>query len=397
MDNHHLAWPFFDTFHRKFVRDFRQWAASELPKYEDDEGGDGKAAREIFQRLGMGKWLENTIPGSLGARGDKHDLRTICLMREILGYGSAIADVAFSEPWISILPIALYGSEQMKKELLPAYLRGEMLPAFALSEPGAGSDAGSIETRAQLDGDHYVILGRKTWTSNSGLADVYVVFARTGEAPGANGITAFLVDGRLPGITLEERLAVLTPHTVGTLHFDNVRVPADRLLGQPGQGFEIAKAVLEIFRPTVGAATLGFARRAMDEAIARSMERVAFKKPICEHQLVQAKLAEMAVKVDASALLVYRASWMRDVSGSRITREASIAKLFATEMAQEVVDQALQIFGGLGVMKGMAVERLYRHVRAFRIVDGSSEIQKLIIAKDLLREHGLDKGTSTRL
>ena len=379
------------------MRDFRQWAASELPKYEDDEGGDGKAAREIFQRLGMGKWLENTIPGSLGARGDKHDLRTICLMREILGYGSAIADVAFSEPWISILPIALYGSEQMKKELLPAYLRGEMLPAFALSEPGAGSDAGSIETRAQLDGDHYVILGRKTWTSNSGLADVYVVFARTGEAPGANGITAFLVDGRLPGITLEERLAVLTPHTVGTLHFDNVRVPADRLLGQPGQGFEIAKAVLEIFRPTVGAATLGFARRAMDEAIARSMERVAFKKPICEHQLVQAKLAEMAVKVDASALLVYRASWMRDVSGSRITREASIAKLFATEMAQEVVDQALQIFGGLGVMKGMAVERLYRHVRAFRIVDGSSEIQKLIIAKDLLREHGLDKGTSTRL
>ena len=217
-----------------------------------------------------------------------------------------------------------------------------------------------------------------------------MVFARTGETPGANGISAFLVDGKIPGITLEERLAVLTPHTVGTLHFDNVRVPADRLLGEPGQGFRIAMAVLEIFRPTVGAATLGFARRAMDEAIARSKERAAFNKPICEHQLIQAKLAEMAVKVDASALLVYRASWMCDVAGSRITREAAIAKLYATEAAQEVVDQAQQIFGGLGVMKGTVVERLYRHVRAFRIVDGSSEIQKLIIARDILREHGSD-------
>ena len=390
MDNLYLGWPFFDDFHRTFVRDFWDWASSELSKYEDDDGGDGKAAREIFQRLGIGKWLENSIPGSRGARGDKYDLRTICLMREILGYSSAIADVAFSEPWLSIMPIALYGSEQVKRELLPGYLRGEMLPAFALSEPGAGSDAASIETRAQLDGDHYVIRGRKTWTSNSGLADVYVVFARTGETPGANGISAFLVDGKNPGITLEKRLAVLTPHTVGTLHFDNVRVPADQLLGEPGQGFKIAMAVLEIFRPTVGAATLGFARRAMDEAIARSKERTAFKKPICEHQLIQAKLAEMAVKVDASALLVYRASWMGDVGGSRITREAAIAKLYATEAAQEVVDQAQQIFGGLGVMKGMVVERLYRHVRAFRIVDGSSEIQKLIIAKDLLREHGSD-------
>lgn len=395
MDNRYLSWPFFDTSHRTFARDFRQWATSELLKYEDDEGGDGKAAREIFQRLGTGKWLDNSIPRSRGARGNKHDLRTICLMREILGYGSAIADVGFSEPWLAVMPIALFGSEQVKRELLPGYLRGEMLPAFVLSEPGAGSDAAAIETRAQLDGDHYVIRGRKTWTSNSGLADVYVVFARTGEAQDAHGISAFLVDGRLPGITLEERLAVLSPHTVGTLHFDDVRVPADRLLGGPGQGFKIAMTVLELFRPTVGAATLGFARRAMDEAVARSIERVAFKKPICEHQLVQAKLANMAVKVDTSALLVYRASWMHDVGESGITREAAIAKLHATEAAQEVVDQALQIFGGSGVLKGAVVERLYRHVRAFRIFDGTSEIQKLIIAKDLLREHRPDKGTST--
>jgi acyl-CoA dehydrogenase len=277
----------------------------------------------------------------------------------------------------------------MKRELLPGYLRGELLPAFALSEPGAGSDAAAIETQAQRDGDHYIICGRKMWTSNSGLADVYVVFARTGEAPEARGISAFLVDGRLPGISLEERLAVLPPHTVGTLKFDDLRVPANRLLGEPGQGFKIAMAVLELFRPTVGAATLGMARRALDEAIARSRARLAFKKPICEHQLIQAKLADMAVKVDASALLVYRASWLHDVGDSYLSREAAIAKLYATEAAQEVVDQAQQIFGGLGVMKGTVVERLYRHVRAFRIFDGTSEIQKLIIAKDILQEQAL--------
>jgi len=397
MDYRHLAWPFFDTFHRTFVTDFCQWAASELPRYDDDDGGDGKAAREILRRLGIGKWLENSIPGSHGARRDKLDLRTVCLMREILGYRSGIADVAFSEPWLAIMPIALFGSDRVQEDLLPGYLSGEMLPAFALSEPGAGSDAAAIETQAQLDGAYYVIQGRKTWTSNSGFADVYVVFARTGGAPGADGISAFLVDGRLPGITLEERVAVLSPHTVGTLYFDKVRVHADRLLGEPGQGFKIAMAVLELFRPTVGAATLGFARRVMDEATERSMGRVAFRKPICEHQLVQAKLADMAVKVDASALLVYRAAWLHDVGESRITREASIAKLHATEMAQEVVDQALQIFGGLGVVKGMVVERLYRQVRAFRIFDGTSEIQKLIIAKDMLREHRLGKGTSKKV
>lgn len=395
MDYRYLSWPFFDDFHRTFGRDFGQWAASELPQYEDNDGGDGKVARDIFQRLGIGKWLDHSIPGSPGSRGVKHDLRTLCLMREILGYRAAIADVAFSEPWLAIMPVALFGSEQVKRELLPGYLRGEMLPAFALSEPSAGSDAAAIETKAQLDGDHYVICGRKMWTSNSGLADVYVVFARTGEGPEAHGISAFLVDGRLPGITLEERLAVLPPHTVGTLHFNNVRVTADRLLGQPGQGFKIAMTVLELFRPTVGAATLGMARRAMDEAVTRSKARVAFKKPICEHQLIQAKLADMAVKVDASALLVYRASWMHDVGESRLTREAAIAKLHATEAAQEVVDQALQIFGGLGVMKGMVVERLYRHVRAFRIFDGTSEIQKLIIAKDMLQEQRSGKGTHT--
>ncbi len=383
----YLDWPFFDPFHRTLARDFGEWAAAELPQYEADEGGDGQAAREIFQRLARGRWLDHSLPGSPGSRGARLDLRAICLLREILGYRAVIGDVAFSEPWLATLPVALFGSEKMKSELLPGYLRGELLPAFALSEPGAGSDAAAIETRARLDGDHYVINGRKTWTSNAGLAEAYVVFARTGEAPGANGISAFLVDGGLPGLTLEERLAVLPPHTVGTLHFDDMRVPAARLLGEAGQGFKIALTVLELFRPTVGAATLGLARRALDEAVARSLARVAFKKPICEHQLIQAKLADMAVRVEASALLVYRAAWLHDVGEARLSREAAMAKLYATEAAQEVVDQAVQIFGGLGVLKGMAVERLYRQVRAFRIFDGTSEIQRLIIAKDLLQEH----------
>jgi len=227
------------------------------------------------------------------------------------------------------------------------------------------------------------------WTSNAGLADNYVVFAQTGEVPDAHGISAFLVDRRLPGITLERRLAVLSSHTVGILHFDHVRVSADRLIGKPGQGFKIAMAVLEIFRPTVGAATPGMARRAMDEAIPHSLERVAFKRPICEYQLIQEKLVDMAIKVDASALLVYRAAWMHDVGKPRLFREAAMAKLYATEASQEIIDQALQIFGGLGVLKGMVVERLYRHVRAFCIFDGTSEIQKLIIAKDILRDQNL--------
>ncbi len=386
MDHRYLDWPFFDPFHRTFAQEFGEWAGAVLPQYEDDEGGDGRAAGEIWRRLAADKWLDHSLPGSPGAAGEKHDLRSLCLMREILGYGATIGDVAFSEPWLAVMPVALYGSRQQKRELLPGYLRGELLPAFALSEPGVGSDAAALATAARRDGGDYVITGRKMWTSNAGLADVYVLFARTFEAPDAGGISAFLVDGGLPGITLEERLPVLPPHTVGVLHFQEVRVPASRLLGEPGRGFPIALAALELFRPTVGAATLGMARRALDAALARSRERVAFKKPISEHQLIQAKLADMAVKIDAAALLVYRAAWLHDAGGSRITREAAMAKLFASEAAQEVVDQAQQIFGGLGVKQGLAVERLYRHVRAFRIFDGTSEIQRLIIAKDLLRE-----------
>jgi len=386
IDERPLRWPFFEESHRRLARRFGDWVAAELGSFESDEGGDGRAAREIFQRLGRGGWLASSLPPERGeGRSQRLDLRAACLVREILGYSSAIADVGFSEPWLAILPIALFGSERQRRAWVTGYVDGQRLPAFALSEPGAGSDAAAIEMVARADGGSYVLDGLKTWTSNSGLADSYVVFARTAAVGAAKSISAFVVDGGHAGIRLEERLSVLSPHTVGTLRFHDVRVPADALLGEPGQGLSIALAALELFRPTVGAAAVGFGRRALDAALARSVERVAFRKPIAEHQLIQAKLADMALELEAAALLVYRAAWAHDVTGPGIAREAAMAKLYATEAAQEVIDQAVQIFGGLGVVNETTVARLYRHVRAFRIFDGTSEIQKLIIAKELLR------------
>jgi len=385
MDLDHLAWPFFDSACVEFAEGFDRWASAELGKFEQNEGGDGVAARQIFERLANGDWLRATLPTQTSGRQERIGLRHVSLMREIAAYSSAIADVALSEPWLGILPIALSGSPDLRDELLPRYIAGRLLPAFALSEPDAGSDAAAITTTARRDGDHFVINGRKTWTSNCGLADVYVVFARMEEQPGAGGIAAFAIDGHDGGIALEERLSVLPPHTVGTWTLKNCRVPSHRLIGTPGEGFKVALHVLELFRPTVGAATLGFARRAMAEAIERSVSRTAFKKPIAEHQMIQAKLADMAVGIDAAALLVYRAGWQHDVTGRSISREAAIAKLYSTETAFDIIDDAVQIFGGLGLVRGTTVERLFRHARAFRIFDGTSEIQRLIIARNLLK------------
>ncbi len=386
MDLTHLSWPFFDGEATKFAREFDRWVRRELAGFESEEGGDGKAARRIFELLAASHWLEQTLPAARGGHGGKLDLRRICLMREISGFSSAMADVALSEPWLGILPIALYGSPELQDELLPAYLSGRLLPAFALSEPDAGSDVSAIATTARRDGDRYVLNGVKTWTSNCGLADLYVVFARIeGVAEGAGSLAAFAVDGHAAEIALDERLSVSSPHTVGTWSLRDCRVPSHRLIGEPGQGFAIAMRVLELFRPTVGAATLGFARRAMAEAVTRSLSRVAFRKPIAEHQLIQAKLADMAVKIDAAALLVYRAAWQSDASDGNIAREAAMAKLYSSEMAFEVIDEALQIFGGLGVVRGTTIERLFRHARAFRIFDGTSEIQRLVIARSILR------------
>jgi acyl-CoA dehydrogenase len=380
-----LSWPFFDSSCIEFAAGFERWVRAELGRFAQDEGGDGEAARLIFERLAGAGWLRSTLPEQACGDRRKVGLRHVCLMREISGFSSAIADVAVSEPWLGILPVALYGSQDLRAELLPRYLAGKLLPAFALSEPDAGSDAAAITTTEYRDGDHYVINGRKTWTSNCGLADLYVVFARLEGQAGAGGITAFAIDGRARGITLEERLSVLPPHTVGTWTLTDCRVPSRRVIGELGHGFKIALRVLELFRPTVGAATLGFARRAISEAIARSVERTTFKKAISEHQLVQAKLADMAVGIDAAALLVYRAARQHDATEQSISREAAIAKLYSTETAFDIIDQAVQIFGGLGVTRGATVERLFRHSRAFRIFDGTSEIQQLIIARSLLQ------------
>jgi acyl-CoA dehydrogenase len=385
MDLTHLSWPFFDSANIELAREFERWGCGELAEFEQDEGGDGKAARQIFERLASSRWLRSTLPTQTSGQPAKIGLRGVSLMREISAFSSAIADVALSEPWLGILPIALYGSPSLQEELLPSYLSGRLLPAFALSEPDAGSDAAAITTTARRDGDHYVVNGRKTWTSNCGLANLYVVFARLEEEDGASGTAAFAIDGSAAGIALEERLSVLPPHTVGTWSLKDCRVPAGRMIGEPGQGFKIAMNVLELFRPTVGAATLGFARRAMSEAVERSVRRTAFKKSISEHQLIQAKLADMAVGIDAAALLVYRAAWQYDATDQSISREAAIAKLYSTETAFDIIDQAVQIFGGLGVVRGTPVERLFRHSRAFRIFDGTSEIQQLIIARNLLQ------------
>jgi acyl-CoA dehydrogenase len=383
---HHLAWPFFEPRHREFAGCFAAWTASALGDYDQESPEDGATARKIFRQLGEGGWLGLTLPErepadtSLGL-----DLRAACLLREILAFESVVLDVAFSEPWLGILPIHLAGSAQLKSRYLPGYRAGELLPAFALSEPDAGSDAAAINTTAHRDGAQYVLNGRKTWTSNAGSADLYVVFARMQGSDDQQGLSAFAVDGAASGIVIEDPLQVMSPHSVATWRLQECRIPADCLIGGPGDGMRIAMAALEAFRPTVGAATLGMSRRAMSEAVTRSLQRSAFRKPIAEYQIIQAKIADMAVKVDASALLVYRAAWQSDTLGRRIPREAAIAKLYASEAASSIIDQAVQVFGGLGVKRGTAVERLYRHSRPFRIFDGTSEIQQMIIARDVLR------------
>jgi acyl-CoA dehydrogenase len=379
----HVRWPLFEARHFDLATRFAQWASANLKPYEADEGGDGKAARAIFAALGRDGWLRSTSTSD--GQGAVLDLRAICLLREICGQSSAMADVALSEPWLGALPLVLAASPELKRKYLPGYFAGVLLPAFALSEPDAGSDVQAITTSARKDGSHFVINGRKTWTSNCGLADLYVVFARLERGNGRSEVAAFAIEPNDRGIVFEERLEVMSPHTVGTWRLEDCRVPASRLIGGADAGMHIALRSLEIFRPTVGAAAIGFARRALDEALQRSLSRRAFKKPLADHQMIQAKLAEMATELDAATLLVYRAAWNSD-TGDTSGRESSMAKLYATESANRIIDNAVQIFGGMGVTKGEVVERLYRHIRAFRIFDGTSEIQKLIIARSLLAD-----------
>jgi acyl-CoA dehydrogenase len=377
-DRSFLSWPFFEERHREWAARLEEWCARNLPVAHEDVD---RACRDLVALLGRDGWLKPTAvdpeaPGEL-------DVRTLCLTRETLARHDGLADFAFAMQGLGTGAIGFFGSEAQKAWLAKTRA-GQATAAFALSEPRSGSDVANMEMAARREGDAYVLSGEKTWISNGGIADFYIVFARTGEAPGAKGISAFLVPAEARGLRVAERLAVMAPHPLARLAFEEVRAPAAALIGRPGEGFRIAMSVLDVFRPTVGAAALGFARRALDESVTRVAERRLFGAPMAELQMVQGHIAEMALDIDAAALLVYRAAWTKDMGARRVTREAAMAKLFATDRAQEVIDSAVQLHGGDGVRAGHVVERLYREIRALRIYEGASDVQKVVIARQVL-------------
>jgi acyl-CoA dehydrogenase len=385
-DRSFLNWPFFDDTHRRLAEALEVWAEQELPAHAEDADVDA-ATRALVRRLGEGGWLRHAVPAAYGGVSERLDVRTLCLIRETLARHDGLADFAFAMQGLGTGPISLFGSEDLRRRYLPPVAAGEALAAFAISEPEAGSDVAAMRTTARRDGDGYVIDGRKTWISNGGIADHYVVFCRFPEG-GERGYLALVVDADTPGLRITERIRVIAPHPLATLEFDGCRVHCAARVGEEGAGLRVALGTLDVFRSTVGAAALGFARRALDEAVRWARERQAFGKPLAEFQLTQARLADMALAVDASALLVYRAAWAKDSGAERVTREAAMAKLHATEAAQRVIDDAVQLLGARGVVSGEPVERLYREVRALRVYEGTSEIQKLVIAGQLLEEAG---------
>ncbi|MFZ5510056.1 MAG: acyl-CoA dehydrogenase family protein [Pseudomonadota bacterium] len=389
-DQSHLSWPFFEERHRQLAARLSDWAHAHL---RDHEHGDVDAqCRSLVRWLGEGGWLRYAVGGTAyGGAYEAIDTRSICLLRETLARHSGLADFAFAMQGLGSGAITLAGTEEQKRRFLPRVAQGTAIAAFALSEPDAGSDVAALACAARAEGDGYVLNGEKTWISNGGIADFYVVFARTGEAPGARGISAFIVEADTPGFDIAERIAVIAPHPLARLRFRDCRLPRSALLGEPGQGFKLAMRTLDIFRTSVAAAALGFARRALDEALARATRRRMFNQTLADFQLTQAKLAHMATTVDSAALLTYRAAWQRD-QGRAVTREAAMAKMTATEGAQQVIDAAVQIWGGLGVVSGQPVEQLYREIRALRIYEGATEVQQLIIARELLKEWSAARG-----
>jgi acyl-CoA dehydrogenase len=381
-DTRYLDWPFFEERHRQLARELDTWATANIPH---GHGTDvDTECRTLVRSLGAAGWLRHAVAG-VEVAGEAIDTRSICLLRETLARHSGLADFAFAMQGLGSGAISLQGTEAQKQRYLPRVARGEAIAAFALSEPQAGSDVGAMQCSARVEGEHAVIDGEKTWISNGGIADFYVVFARTGEAPGTRGISAFIVDADTPGLEIAERIEVIAPHPLARLRFTNCRVPLAQRIGAAGEGFKVAMRTLDVFRTSVAAAALGFARRALDEALKRATTRRMFNQVLADFQLTQAKLAQMATTIDSAALLVYRAAWQRD-QGLSVTREAAMAKLQATEGAQQVIDSAVQIFGGLGVVSGQVVERLYREIRSLRIYEGASEVQQLIIARELLKD-----------
>ena len=379
----HLEWPFFDASHRALARAIGQWARAEL--WDEAEPDDVDAAcRALVRQLGEAGWLRHVVPAAYGGASEALDGRSLCLIRESLATASGLADFSFAMQGLGTGPITLFGSDALKRRYLPDVAAGRRIAAFAISESGAGSDVSAMETVARRDGNAFVLDGEKTWISNAGIADHYVVFARLDEGKprgdGERRYVALVVDADDAGMTVAERIDVSAPHPLGTVRFERCRVSTDRVVGEAGAGLRVALGTLDLFRPTVGAAALGLARRAMEEACAWVGTRQVFGKALADHQMTQARLAEMAVRIDASALLIYRAAWTRDATGRRTTREAAMAKLHATESAQRVIDDAIQLLGARGVRKGAVVERLYREIRALRIYEGTSEIQKIVIA-----------------
>lgn len=377
-DRSFLDWPFFEPRHREWAGRLEEWCAANLPVDHHDVDA---ACRGLVKRLGEDGLLKPTAIDP--ANPQPLDVRTLCIARETLARHDGLADFAFAMQGLGTGAISLFGTDG-QKQWLDKTRAGEAISAFALSEPRSGSDVANMDMTASKDGDSYVLDGEKTWISNGGIADLYVVFARTGEAPGAKGISAFLVPADTKGLTVAERLEVIAPHPLARLSFEGVRVPSSALIGKPGDGFKIAMSVLDIFRSTVGAAALGFARRAFDESLKRASERHLFGAPLAELQMVQGHLAEMALDIDAATLLIYRAAWVKDMGAARVTREAAMAKLYATDKAQEVIDKAVQLHGGDGVRKGHIVESLYREIRALRIYEGASDVQKVVIARQVL-------------
>jgi acyl-CoA dehydrogenase len=377
----HLDWPFFDDRHKALADKIDAFAASGALS-EIDHADTDAACRALVRALGQAGLLD----AATGAGGRKPiDSRAVCLTRETLAWHDGLADFAFAMQGLGTGAIGLSGSQELKDIVLPKAQSGDWISAFALSEKEAGSDVAAMACAARRDGNHFVLDGHKTWISNGGIADVYTVFARTGEAPGTRGISAFVVFADDPGFSIAERIDVMAPHPLATIRFDNCRIPANRLLGQPGEGFKIAMRTLDIFRASVAAAALGFARRALDEALSHAKARPMFGATLADLQLTQAAFGDMATDIDAGALLTYRAAWRRDVQGLPTTREAAMAKMTATENAQRVIDRAVQMFGGRGVKVGEITERLYREIRALRIYEGATEVQKLIIARELLK------------
>ncbi len=375
-DKSFLNWPFFEDKHRALSEALEDWCAQNLPVDHNDIDA---ACKSLATALGSAGFLQH----SGASEGESLDVRSLCLIRETLARHDGLADFAFAMQGLGMGAVSLFGSLEQRK-WLEKTRAGTALSAFALTEPASGSDVANISCSARAEGDEFVINGEKTWISNGGIADVYVLFARSEDISGARGLSTFLVPADTPGLAIAERLRTIAPHPLARMEFTDMHLPAASLIGQRGDGFKIAMSVLDVFRSTVGAAALGFARRALDETLSRATERQLFGAPLADLQMVQGHIAEMAVDIDAAALLVYRAAWTKDMGATRISREAAMAKLYATDKAQEVIDKAVQIHGGDGVRTGSVVESLYREIRALRIYEGASDVQKIVIARQVL-------------